>query len=218
MSNSFPVCEPIAIDDPLIEKLVFQINKKSKAIHVPLYKQLLPLKNCYWNVERLVKEYGGSLIKGWCVTYWPGSHLSAYHHAVWLTPDNHLLDITETIPTTKDKNTIIFIPDNKISINLDKVPSIGMHFLVINDTPELREVIKLYRKYNEVEKEYSNFLYAIGTRCELQRAIALGIQDEGIYMDEQQQRNYMIFHNKILALQEMSAAATISLRKVTGFN
>ena len=49
---------------------------------------------CFNNVPRMVKQYGGSMISGWAVWQRGNMLLDAEAHAIWRTPDGKLIDIT----------------------------------------------------------------------------------------------------------------------------
>ena len=52
------------------------------------------LNECFNNVSRMVKQYGGSMILGWTVWQRGNMLLDAEAHAIWRAPDGKLIDIT----------------------------------------------------------------------------------------------------------------------------
>ena len=66
------------------------------------------VNECFVNVERKIAKDGGSLQYGWQIWEWPLVMLEAEFHAVWVSPNGSLVDITpKQIPTTN----ILFLID-----------------------------------------------------------------------------------------------------------
>ena len=61
---------------------------------------------CFNNVPRMVKQYGGSMISGWAVWQRGNMLLDAEAHAIWRTPDGKLIDIT---PHSYNEKRILFL-------------------------------------------------------------------------------------------------------------
>lgn len=56
------------------------------------------IRDCHWNVGKLVKRYGGKRVTGYSVHQdVVKGYLRFYFHSVWLTPENELVDVTRTV-------------------------------------------------------------------------------------------------------------------------
>ncbi|MEB8012901.1 hypothetical protein [Citrobacter braakii] len=187
---TYPQYQILSIDNEYLSKLTYQINRKSTAIEIPVDEKPLPFGNCYWNVDSIVRKQGGKMVLGWEINLLEGSHLAAVHHAIYQQPDGSLTDVTAKMPTCSHMKKTIFIPDNKLSIDLNKTPAIGMQFHIIDDNRFVRAYIEAYRKVNELEKKQSNFLYSIGYKCENNRAIANGLPPTGASLSKAEAEIY----------------------------
>ncbi|MDQ3819520.1 MAG: zinc chelation protein SecC, partial [Acidobacteriota bacterium] len=80
----------------------------------PVYLEVVPSHqdiplDCFINVEKRVSEYGGSVQHGWRIWEWPHTMIEAEFHAVWLAPDDMLVDVT---PAPKGVTRVLFLPDS----------------------------------------------------------------------------------------------------------
>jgi hypothetical protein len=116
---------------------------------------------CFDNVRRKVQKDGGDMLYGWMFGYRIspkyGKYLRATHHAVWVTPDQYLLDVTpfpadpNQYPLTIS-NYVIFLPDSSAEIVVGKGVAIPLptKFFALSDNHELREYVK---ELNEKEQK-----------------------------------------------------------------
>lgn len=63
-------------------------------------------QECFENVARYTREYGGQRILGWRPMRWANIMVEAEAHAVWCSPTGELLDITPC-----EQSTSLFLPD-----------------------------------------------------------------------------------------------------------
>lgn len=79
----------------------------------PVYVPVIPaegasLIKCFWNVQDVIEEAGGSMVCGRSVWQGPCNWwLSLEAHAIWQRPDGSLIDVT---PTGFDVSSVAFIP------------------------------------------------------------------------------------------------------------
>ncbi|HCI7547425.1 TPA: hypothetical protein NPW46_002172 [Klebsiella pneumoniae] len=172
MNPAYPVCEPIDLDNKNLIEFCKKINRGAEPISVPVVKHPLPFANCYWNVESLVKEFGGRMVLGWDLSLWPRSHICAVHHAVYLDTSGTLYDVSKRMDSSPNQSSTIFLQDNYRDININKIPAITPRFFVLDNCAATNEYIQAYNLVNKFEQENSRFLYSIGFRCESNRAIA----------------------------------------------
>lgn len=174
MSNSYavdPDYEPISLDNPIIPKFLENMGTSQKIIKVLKSEKLLPLGNCYWNVEAMVRSFGGSAVYGWDISYWPGSHIAGMHHAIWKSPSGEMLDVTDSYPTAKIKTYSSFLADDSIKIDLSISPGIPNIYFASPDHAT-QDFINVCTSLHKLQQQRSRILYDCGYRCEHQFAIA----------------------------------------------
>jgi len=64
--------------------------------------------NCFYNVDDVIKKYGGSKIYGWVIWKWPNILIEGEAHAIWKREDGKYIDVT---PHEYNINNILFVPD-----------------------------------------------------------------------------------------------------------
>lgn len=64
-------------------------------------------KECFGNVQNFISQNGGSIQHGWLIWEWQNVIIEAEFHAVWVSPEGKL---TEISPAVEKK--ILFLPDN----------------------------------------------------------------------------------------------------------
>ncbi|WP_237051002.1 SEC-C domain-containing protein [Lysobacter capsici] len=68
------------------------------------------VNECFPNVEAKIVRAGGSMLCGWQLWEWPHVLVEAEFHAVWLSPDGGMVDIT---PKPHGETRILFVPDER---------------------------------------------------------------------------------------------------------
>ena len=63
--------------------------------------------DCFVNVSRYAERFGGSIQYGWLIWEWPTIMIEAEFHAVWVTPQGALKDIT---PNPFGMGQVLFLP------------------------------------------------------------------------------------------------------------
>ncbi|MGR7527401.1 hypothetical protein [Klebsiella aerogenes] len=178
MNEIAPISVQTLPEDKQVIDFAKEIKKGAKPVIPKTPESLMPLGNCYWNANFAAKRNGGTMKTGWIIQLWPNSHLIAIHHAVHFGLDGNLYDVTQS-PSPGAKRADVFIEDNSIQINLDKLPLIPCRFYTFDDNPFTKEYISAYKNVSALEKIFSKTLYDAGIRCEQQKAIAMGVQCQG---------------------------------------
>lgn len=123
-----------------IDKYVSQFCKRLSPKETCVFLDVQPqnwsrLNYCNKNVDKMKELYGGSMILGYKIWYVPSLYIEAERHAVWLSPENELVDIT----FNKDGETkILFVPAPQlttVSARAETKPREGFH-------PRIVEFIK----------------------------------------------------------------------------
>jgi hypothetical protein len=71
---------------------------------------------CSDGVLEKIKHDGGSIRFGWTIWDWPGVFLTAEFHAVWISPNMELVDIT---PKPQGESQIVFVADESYPADFD---------------------------------------------------------------------------------------------------
>lgn len=112
MRNTTP-----SVITPEILELCRRINPKE----TPRYIQVLPAKSasigqCYFNVDHYQKANGGKVLFGWNIWECARVYVEAEHHAVWISDDDVVVDIS---PKVDAEEYILFLsqPSAKFYVN-----------------------------------------------------------------------------------------------------
>jgi len=102
---------PLAISEPILD-----LCRSICGSEDPVYVEHSPesyaqVNECFPAMDRKVQECGGKVHYGWQLWEWPNVLLEAEFHAVWLSPENKLLDIT---PKPFKVEKILFLPDRSM--------------------------------------------------------------------------------------------------------
>lgn len=100
-----------------ITKHIRQLVAKAAPGQQPAYLSVQPnagakVNECFPNVEAKISQAGGSMLCGWQIWEWPHVLVEAEFHAVWLSPDGDLEEIT---PKQHGEETILFVPDPSLT-------------------------------------------------------------------------------------------------------
>ena len=103
------------ITPPAISKAVERLIAKVAPGQRPTYlnvdpAELASVNECFPNVANHIQKFGGEAVHGWLIWEWPSVLVEAEFHAVWKSPDNHLVEIT---PKEHGETKVLFLPDNK---------------------------------------------------------------------------------------------------------
>ena len=113
-----------------IKKFANQITKKPNLIILTIQPDINSENGeCFKNVEDYIKSNDGEIQYGWIIWETPNIMLEAEFHAVLKLPNGNLLDIT---PTNDREKEILFVPDNLIKYNGEKIDNIRYPILKNN--------------------------------------------------------------------------------------
>ncbi|HDY7790917.1 TPA: hypothetical protein RQK15_004195 [Vibrio vulnificus] len=146
---------PNSLDDKWLNQLVTLIGTPSEPRFVGLKKESYSLRNeCFPNVDEKVRRDGGSKVLGWQV--WQTEYLiEAELHAVWMSPDGALLDIT---PKPFPISNILFIPDASITYDGSQVDNIRLNTFgnsIVDDLIKVCEAKFLISNKGSRAQEYT---------------------------------------------------------------
>jgi hypothetical protein len=112
---------PSAISEPILS-LCRSICASQQPVYVKHSPELYAQVNdCFPAVDRKIRECGGEGHYGWQLWEWPDVLLEAEFHAVWLSPENELVDIT---PKPFKPDRILFLPDPNMRYKGEQVNNI----------------------------------------------------------------------------------------------
>ena len=176
MSYVYPKHELISLKNHRIPAFLRFMKSDKKLVEVKKSESPLPIGNCYWNVDAMIRRYGGTPVYGWDIAIWSKSHISAMHHAVWKRSDGVLLDVTDTYPTVKNRISSTFLPDDRIEIDLQRQPNIpAKHFVFSHDDATL-EFVQACQELHLIDQRCAALAYEAGYRCQQQFGNAEGVE------------------------------------------
>ncbi|CAI1758648.1 hypothetical protein [Serratia proteamaculans] len=135
--DDFPIDNPLINDMKSLLKSEFAYRVK----RVPTG----PAGMCYWNAEDNATQHGGNVSMGWMIEWVPGLFIQAMDHAVFVTKDGDMTDVTAVqIPRKTDTGFTTFIPnqERKFPVGFELTPH--NCFLPLCDDPLVEDSIKLY--------------------------------------------------------------------------
>ncbi len=122
--------------------------KKIVSDQEPIYLNVTPTEfseplDCFVNVQKQIKLFGGNILYGWQIWEWLNNMLEAEFHAVWVTSEGSLVDIT---PKPANILNILFLPDPARKYDGRQVNNIRMP---LRDDPFIKEFIEVNNKIFE---------------------------------------------------------------------
>ena len=92
-----------------MRRLTETVVPGGEAIYLPVQPEADAVVNeCFPNVELKIARAGGRMLCGWQLWEWPHVLVEAEFHAVWLSPEGEMIDIT---PKPHGEARILFVPD-----------------------------------------------------------------------------------------------------------
>lgn len=127
---------PTTIHDG-VYRLRSKLGLSTKPVFVPVADTTgFARDNCFPNTTKKVASDGGTIQHGWTVWELPGKLIEGEFHAVWVSPEGALIDIT---PKRDGETQILFIPDPK-RIYEDRM--VGTVRLPLDNDPRIRRMIE----------------------------------------------------------------------------
>ncbi len=136
-----------------IKKFANQITKKSDLKILTIQLDINSENGeCFKNIENYIQKNDGNIQYGWIIWETPNVMLEAEFHAVCRLPNGDLLDIT---PTNDGEKEILFLPDNVMKYNGEKIDNIRYPILknnivlqyIKNSEKMNKEIAKLSNKF-----------------------------------------------------------------------
>lgn len=106
------------------------------------------MDNCFYNLPDKVKIDSGRIQYGWTIWENPGLLLEAEFHAVWVSPANDFVDITQK---TDGEKQILFLPDSKRVWQKEMVDNIRLPLV---DNAYTRQLILAGEAYFRLRQKY----------------------------------------------------------------
>ncbi len=109
---------------------------------VPQFVPVKPAPNamineCFNNVDRYIRDFGGKKISGRAIWQRANILLNAEAHAVWLSTNGEMIDVTPHIGGDKQ---ILFLEDSSVNYQGNVIPSI---YIPLTDSPLAKEFVEL---------------------------------------------------------------------------
>jgi hypothetical protein len=135
---------PARIDTPL-RRLIDTITPGG----LPTYLHVRPepgatVNGCFSNVRAKVARDGGRMLCGWQLWQWPRVLVEAEFHAVWLSPQGRMVEIT---PKPHGERSILFVPDARRGYHGEVVDNVRM---ALHDDQLVQHFIRVSRAIVQV--------------------------------------------------------------------
>lgn len=105
------------------------------------------INECFSNLERKIKRVGGGIQCGWAIWYLPGILMEAEFHAVWVSPQGELIDVS---PHQIQCKEILFLPDSATVYSGRQIDNIR---IPLNKDPRVKEYIGLHEELFKILNE-----------------------------------------------------------------
>ena len=139
------------INEGEVKAFCAQIQPDSKPMMVYVRSEPKFKANfCYDNVKLKMSHDGGRILTGWRIWKCPNLWMEAIHHAVWVSEELEIVDVTP-----QDEKVILFLPDKPLETNGCKV---GEKYFAIADDPLIKEYVELCQKESDNYKSKTPFL------------------------------------------------------------
>lgn len=98
-----------------VRRLMSKIAPGRDAIYLTVQPEHgAQVSECFPNVIEKISREGGSMLCGWQIWEWPHVLVEAEFHAVWVSPNGSLTEIT---PKQDGEGMILFVPDPQLTYN-----------------------------------------------------------------------------------------------------
>ena len=95
-----------------IQRLIDKVTPNGEAVYLAVLPESDAVANeCFPNVQAKIEREGGQMLCGWQIWEWPHVMVEAEFHAVWLSPEGQMIDIT---PKPHGETQILFVPDDRL--------------------------------------------------------------------------------------------------------
>ncbi len=92
-----------------VRRLIETVVSRGEAVYLPVKSEADAVVNeCFPNVETKIARAGGHMLCGWQLWEWPHVLVEAEFHAVWVSPEGEMVDIT---PKLHGETRVLFVPD-----------------------------------------------------------------------------------------------------------
>ena len=144
---------PDATTPPDISSEIMQICQQLDPTQLPVYVPVRPwessrVDSCFFNLPEKIAVDGGGIQHGWTIWERPDLLVEGEFHAVWVSPEGELIDIT---PKRDGETEILFLPDSKRTWTGELVDNVRMPLI---DNEITRLLIKSSKQSFEIRKKH----------------------------------------------------------------
>jgi hypothetical protein len=94
-----------------VRQLIETVAPKGEAVYLTVRPEADAVVNeCFPNVQAKIARAGGRMLCGWQLWEWPHVLVEGEFHAVWVSPEGELVDIT---PKPQGETRILIVPDER---------------------------------------------------------------------------------------------------------
>lgn len=144
---------PDATTPPEITDEIMKLCRQLDPTQVPVYVPVSPwgssmMDRCFFNLPEKIGVDGGSIQHGWTIWERPGLLIEGEFHAVWVSPEGDLIDIT---PKKDGETEILFLPDGKRIWTGELIDNVRMPLV---DNEITRRLIKSSKESFETRRRH----------------------------------------------------------------
>jgi len=133
---------------PPIKRLINRIAPGGQPQYVKvLIEPDAEINECFANLERKIERDGGRIQFGWAIWYLPGILVEAEFHAVWVSPEGDLIDIS---PRPIQFQEIMFLTDHSAVYSGRQVGNIR---IPVSKNPKVKEYIRMHEELFKIMNE-----------------------------------------------------------------
>jgi len=148
MQTDNPTTTPVKISEHIVT-FCKKLDPRQKPIFVPVIPSpSVRADHCFYDVQKKTSADGGRIQYGWTIWGKPGVLLEAEFHAIWVSPDNELIDVT---PKVDGEQQILFLPDTDRIWEGEMVDNV--RFLLL-DNAYTRHLIRYSEARFKLRKKY----------------------------------------------------------------
>jgi hypothetical protein len=133
------------------ELLIKRLPAPGKPVFLDLRAEpFAQIAECYGNVATKIAKDGGDVQHGWCVWVHEGRLIEGEFHAIWVSPQGELVDIT---PKRDGEERILFIPDKETVYDNKHIDNVRV---ALTDDAEVKGLIRDGEKKSQLRARYDN--------------------------------------------------------------
>jgi len=171
-----------------VRRLTETVVPGGNPVYVPVQPEVdATVNECFPNVQAKIARAGGQMLCGWQLWEWSHVLIEAEFHAVWVSPEGDMVDIT---PKPEGETRILFVPNSRLRYQGLAVDNVRMPLRddqLIRHFIEVSEAIVRVMNRGERASQYGHISVPaheieplLLARDFLGQSLALGLRDHAL--------------------------------------